>query len=226
MAESTKEITAKHPKPKAGAAAAPPTGAGGAAAVKKSTAKPAPITEIATSTSATATTSRFGFFRALGGRKATTETTPAATKGGAQTASGAKPVRQQTSMGRFFFGMSLYLVLALAAQFLLTFIYARVPGQGQQVVFKNLPLLGDVTAYLLTWMIVLVLILYALYKFKVLPRSLAQPREKVATVKADPKNVKAAPAKVVREPVEGPNDEAYVRVKARIRAERRKGRRG
>ena len=214
MAESTREITAKHPR-------ATRAGTGDAAAApKKQTAKPEPTTEIVTGAPEAAAKPRFGFFRALGGRK-TTAITPAGTAKDGRT----RPVRQQSSMGRFFFGMSLYLILALAAQFILTFIYARVPGQGQQVLF-TLPLLGAVTTYIFTWMIVLVVILYALYKFKVLPRSLGQPREKLATVKADPKNVKAAPAKVAREPVEGPNDEAYARVKARIRADRRKGRRG
>jgi hypothetical protein len=224
MAESTKEVTVKRPKPKAGA--------GDAAAPKKQTAKPEPVTTLATSASETAAKPRFGFFRALSGRKAsaTSEPTPAtAAKGSAQSAttaaSGARPQRQPTSMGRFFFGMSLYLVLALAAQFVLTFIFERLPGQGQQVLF-SLPILGNVTTYLLVWMLVLVLILYSLYKFNVLPRTLGQPREKLAAVKADPKGTKAAPPKVVREPVEGPNDEVYARVKARIRAERRKARRG
>jgi hypothetical protein len=224
MAESTKEITVKRPKPKAGA--------GGAAAPKKQTAKPEPVTALPTSAPETAPKPRFGFFRSLGGRKASTtsETTPApAAKGGAQAATtepgSARPKRQQSSLGRFFFGMSLYLILALVAEFVLTFIFQHVPGQGQQVLF-SLPILGDVTIYLLVWVLALILILYSLYKFNVLPRSLGQPREKIAAVKADPKATRTAPAKVAREPVEGPNDEAYARVKARIRAERRKARRG
>src|SRR5579883_1505536 len=62
MAESTREITVKRPKPKAGAE--------GAAAPKKQTAKPEPVTALTTSPPETAPKPRFGFFRSLGGPKA------------------------------------------------------------------------------------------------------------------------------------------------------------
>lgn len=128
-------------------------------------------------------------------------------------------------MGRFFFGMSLYMVLALAAQVGLGYLFQVMPGHGAQVLV-TLPIIGNVTLALFTWMVVLIGILFALYKFNILPRSLgAQQRQKLASVKAEPKTTKAAPAKPAREPLTGPNDEAYERVKARIRAERRKERR-
>jgi hypothetical protein len=216
MAESTKDVAAGRPKPKP-AAGTPATG-------KKETTRATPAREIVTSTPATAAGSRFRFFRGLVGRKASADTpasTPATT-----TASGGRPQRPANpSMGRFFLGMTLYMVLALAAQFLLEFIFVHVPGHGQAVVF-TLPLLGAVNQFTLVWMLTLILILYGLYKFKVLPRTLGQPRERTAAAKANPaKDVKAAPAKATREPISGPNDEVYARVKARIRAERRKARR-
>jgi hypothetical protein len=214
MAESTKEVAARRPKPKSGAGA-PATG-------KKETTKSTPLDKAIqeATTSAPETKSRFGFFRSLGGRMS--GATPAGTSTSAD-----KPQRPANpSMGRFFLGMSLYMVLALAAQFALSFVFARLPASYSTQPLFTLPLLGGVTPYLLVWMLVLIGILYALYKFKVLPRSLGQPRPRAATAKADPKAPKAAATtKMVRGPVEGPNDDAYERVKARIRAERRKGRR-
>ncbi len=128
-------------------------------------------------------------------------------------------------MGSFFFGMSLYMVLALAAQFALTFIFQRLPASYSTQAIFTLPLLGGVTTYLLVWMVVLIAILWGLYKFNVLPRSLSQPRAQAATAKADPKAKAAPTTKVKPAPVDGPDDDAYARVKARIRAERRKARR-
>jgi len=218
MAESTKEVAARRPKPK--------TGAGAPATGKKETTKSTPLDKAIqeATTSAPETKSRFGFFRSLGGRKGGAE--PAAATSGTS-ASADKPQRPANpSMGRFFLGMSLYMVLALAAQFVLSFVFARLPASYSTQPLFTLPLLGGVTPYLLVWMLVLIGILYALYKFKVLPRTLGQPRPRAATAKVDPRATKAAATtKMVRGPVEGPNDDAYERVKARIRAERRKARR-
>ncbi len=214
MADSTKEIAVKRPKPK---------GTGTAATNKQETPKKSPAAEVASSAPATEAKPRFGFFNTLVGRKSSAA--PATTQAGATGAVAAPPQRQRSSMGKFFFGMSLYMILALAAQFVLSFIFARLPASYSTQALFQIPLLGPVTAYLLVWMVVLIAILYALYKFNIIPRNLGQPRQKVASVRADPK---AAPrtttAKITREPVEGPNDDAYARVKARIRAERRKGR--
>jgi hypothetical protein len=219
MAESTKEVAARRPKPKA-ATGAPATEK--PAAAKKQTAQPASTTEGGASTPAPAAKSRFGFFRALGGRKGSADAAAPA-----QAASTDKPQRQANpSMGRFFLGMSLYMVLALAAQFALTFIFQRLPASYSTQPLFTLPLLGGVTTYLLVWMVVLILILYGLYKFKILPRTMGQPRQRSTAAKADPKAPKAAPTtRAPRGPVEGPADDAYARVKARIRAQRRKARR-
>ncbi len=224
MAESTNEVTARRPKPRAGT---------GTPAAKKATTKPTPkagdaldrAIQEATTSAPPAAKPRFGFFRSLGGRKGSAGAGAAAS---GTTASAEKPQRPANpSMGRFFFGMSLYMVLALAAQFLLTFIFSRLPASYSTQPLFTLPLLGGVTPYLLVWMLTLILILYGLYKFKVLPRTLGQPRPRPAAAKADPKAPKAAATtKAPRGPVEGPNDDAYARVKARIRAERRKARRG
>ncbi len=214
MAESTKEVAARRPKPK--------TGTGAPAAAKKETTKPTPTP--APVTSAPEAKSRFGFFRSLGGRKDNT-----AASAGGTTSSVTAPQRPAApSMGRFFFGMSLYMVLALAAQFALSFIFAQLPASYSKDPLFEIPILGPVTPYLLAWMATLILILYGLYKLKILPRTLGQPRPRPEAAKAaDPKAAKATPtAKVTQKPVEGPNDDAYARVKARIRAERRKARRG
>ncbi len=204
MAETTKQVETGRPKPK--------TAAGKPATVTKSTAKTAP--QVETTTSAPEAKSPFGFFSALGGRKNSAGTAGQPQKPG------------NPSMSRFLFGMSLYMILALAAQFALTFIFEHLPASYSTQPLFTLPLLGGVTTYLLVWMITLILILYGLYKFKILPRSLSQPRPQAATTTTTSSKVKAAPAaKAASTPVEGPNDDAYARVKARIRAERRKARR-
>jgi hypothetical protein len=213
MAESTKEVAASRPKPK--------TGTGTPATAKKETAKLTPTAQEVTS--APAPKARFGFFSSLGGRK---DGAGAAASSAGTTNSAGQPQRPANpSMGRFFLGMSLYMVLALGAQFALTFIFQRLPASYSTQAIFTLPLLGGVTTYLLVWMLTLIVILYGLYKFKILPRSLGQPRTPATAAKVDPK-AKAAPmTKVARPAVEGPDDDAYARVKARIRAERRKARR-
>ena len=242
MADSTQEVVAKRPKTKAvtGAQSSGKTSAA-------SSGKAAPTKAVASSAPETAP-ARPSFLSRLTGRSTSAEMPspelkPAtgkatATAGAPETAAkpsflsmltgrstgpGGKPA--QPGMGRFFFGMSLYMVLALAAQVGLGYLFQVMPGHGAQVLI-TLPIIGNVTLALFTWMVVLIGILFALYKFNILPRSLgAQQRQKLASVKAEPKTTKAAPAKPVREPLTGPNDEAYERVKARIRAERRKERR-
>ena len=204
MAESTKEAVTSRPKPKT-APATPAT-------TKKETVKPSSTTEVGTTPE---TKSRFGFLRALQGGQAATKVGP-----------DGKPRPANPSMSRFFLGMSLYMVLALGAQFVLAWVFSLLPKSYSTQALVTLPLLGAVTPYLLAWMATLIIILYALYKFKILPRTLGQPAaKKTAATKDDPKAKAAPTAKIVRAPVEGPNDDAYARVKARIRAERRKGRR-
>ncbi len=206
MAESTKEAVSSRPKPK--------TAASTPATAKKESTKSTPATEVVATTPEARP--RFGFLRALQGGQAATKVGP-----------DGKPRPAQPSMSRFFLGMSLYMVLALGAQFLLGWIFSNLPKSYSTQALFTLPLLGAVTPYLLAWMATLILILYALYKFKILPRTLGQPMPKTAAAAKDDPKAKAAPtAKVVRAPVEGPNDDAYARVKARIRAERRKARRG
>lgn len=211
MAESTKEAATSRPKPKAATGAATTTRKDTAAKPGKGDALDRAIQEA--KTDAPEAKSRFGFFRSLGSRLS-----------GPAPASGDKAQRPPTpSMGKFFFGMSLYMVLALGAQFVLGF---ALPVSTRTQVLFTLPLLGPVTTYLLIWMLTLIAILYALYKFNILPRSLGQPRSKAAAAaKVDPKAKAAPTTKAPRVPVEGPNDDAYARVKARIRADRRKSRR-
>ena len=252
MADSTQEVVAKRPKTKAGtsAASSDKTSAAstGKAAPTKTVATSAPQTaaparpsflsrltgrsaetpspELKTATGATQTVTSGNKTQAAsaGATEAATQPRPSflslLTGRGAPAGKGGQP-----GMGRFFFGMSLYMVLALGAQVGLGYLFQVVPGHGAQVLI-SLPIIGNVTLALFTWMVVLIGILFLLYKFNILPRSLgSQQRQKLASVKADPKATRAAPAKPVREPLSGPNDEAYDRVKARIRAERRKERR-
>lgn len=239
MADSTQEVVAKRPKSK--------TGTGAASSDKTSATvagKAAPTKAVATSAAQAAAPARPSFMSRLTGRGVSVETPspdlktasagavgttarPKMSFMGLLTGRGVGPNGKpaQPGMGRFFFGMSLYMVLALAAQVGLGYLFQVVPGHGAQVLV-TLPIVGPVTLALFTWMVVLIGILFLLYKFNILPRSLGgQQRQKLASVKADPKATKAAPARPVREPLSGPNDEAYERVKARIRSERRKERR-
>ncbi len=201
MADTSQEVVARRPKPKAGAKTTPLP-------------KAAPTQQLAVSTPEPAAKPKFNFFRGLMGRQDAATTT-----------AGKAAPANRPGMGRFFFGMSLYMVLALGAQVGLGYLFQNIPGHGAQVLV-TLPIIGNVTIALFTWMVVLIGILFLLYKFNILPRTLGgQPRQKIASVKADPKESKAAQAKPVREPLSGPNDDVYERVKARNRAERRKGRR-
>ncbi len=240
MAEKTEEVVARRPKPKAQAAATTPlkgTTAAKAASTEEGaqrvsgplpqkTAPKGASTGATTPETPTKSASPMSFFRRLGGSKeqTTAPASAATTKGGATAAPGTQRPANP-GMGRFFFGMMLYMVLAFAAQFVLAFVFGSLdPKKGQEILF-TVPVLGPITAYLLVWMLVLIGILWGLYKLKILPRSLGQPRERVATAKADPKAAKAAEVKAPREPLSGPNDDAYERVKARLRSERRKARR-
>ena len=205
MADSTQEVVAKRPKPKTETSATASSKTSAA-----SSGKATPTKAGATSATETAAPSKpkLSFMSLLTGRTTGPDGKPA-----------------QPGMGRFFFGMSLYMVLALGAQVGLGYLFQVLPGHGAQILV-SLPIIGNVTLALFTWMVVLIGILFALYKFNILPRSLgSQQRQKLASVKADPKTTKAAPAKPAREPLSGPNDAAYERVKARIRADRRKDRR-
>jgi hypothetical protein len=243
MAEKTEEIAARRPKPKARAAATTPLNGSTAAKAASTEDGPqrvsgplTPTTAAKAATTKAATTpetpaakpaSRMSFFRRLSGSKEQTEApAPAATTKGGKTTPAAQPAapqRNNPGMGRFFFGMMLYMVLAFAAQFVLAFVFSYVPGKGQQVLF-SIPVLGPITEYLLVWMLVLIGILWGLYKLKILPRTLGQPQARAA--KADPKAAaKPAEVKAPREPLSGPNDAAYERVKSRLRSERRKARR-
>lgn len=250
MAEQTEEVVGKRPKPKTQAAATTPlkrataAKAGGTPATEDGPARVSgSLTPAAKAANAKAATtpetptakpaSRMSFFRRLGGGKEQTDApAPAATttKGGKTTTSATQTTAPQRpaspGMGRFFFGMMLYMVLAFAAQFVLAYVFSFVPGKGQQVLF-SIPVLGPITEYLLAWMLVLIGILWGLYKLKILPRSLGQPPARAAAAtKADPKaTTKVAEVKAPREPISGPNDDAYERVKARLRSERRKARR-
>jgi hypothetical protein len=211
MADSTQEVVAKRPKSKAG----------------RSSSTELPSPELKTAAGKAQKTAASDKAQAAAGtpeKAAKPKTSFMSLLTGRTTGPDGKPA--QPGMGRFFFGMSLYMVLALGAQVGLGYLFQVVPGHGAQVLV-TLPIVGPVTLALFTWMVVLIGILFALYKFNILPRSLGgQQRQKLASVKAsDTKTAKAAPAKPAREPLSGPNDEAYQRVKARIRAERRKERR-
>ncbi|HEU5367837.1 MAG TPA: hypothetical protein VFU69_05220 [Ktedonobacterales bacterium] len=210
MAESTREAATSRPKPKATTGAATTPKKAPAAKLDKGEALDRAIQDA--KTGAPEAKSRFGFLSSLGSRLSG----PKAASGDAAQGP-AKP-----SMGKFFFGMSLYMVLALGAQFVLGF---ALPVSSRTQVLFTLPLLGPVTTYLLIWMLTLIAILYALYKFNILPRTLGQPRQKAAATKVDPKAKAAPTTRAPRVPVEGPDDDAYARVKARIRADRRKARR-
>lgn len=210
MADTTQEVVAKRPKTKTGrgSSAEVPSPELKTAGGKPQTAAASGKAQAATGAPEKAAKPKMNFMSLLTGRATGPDGKPA-----------------QPGMGRFFFGMSLYMVLALGAQVGLGYLFQVVPGHGTQVLL-TLPIVGPVTLALFTWMVVLIGILFALYKFNILPRSLgSQQRQKLASVKADPKTTKAASAKPAREPLSGPNDAAYERVKARIRSERRKDRR-
>src|SRR5690242_16389841 len=128
MAEKTEEVVTRRPKPKAQAAATTPlkgTAAAKAASTEdgpqrvsgplaqKTAPKAASTAATTPEPSAAKSASPMSFFRRLGGSKEqTTASAPTATtKGGTPTASGTQRPANP-GMGRFFFGMMLYMVLA------------------------------------------------------------------------------------------------------------------
>lgn len=121
----------------------------------------------------TATTKATTAGKTTTGKLTTGKTTSALTTGkkpGAATQpAAAAPARPKLGMGRFFTGMLIYLFGSYVIQFILAFLDVKVFNGGltRTVLFK-FPF-GTVNVMVLLFMASLVALLWALYKFKVLP---------------------------------------------------------
>jgi hypothetical protein len=115
------------------------------------------------------------------GAKASTGTTPAAkasvpakgsptavkgTKATPQSATGAAP---RPAMGRFMLGMVAYLIGSYVIQYLIIFLDVKFKWGLEKKTLVTLPLLGPINGITLIFMLSLVGLLFALYKFRVLP---------------------------------------------------------
>ncbi len=78
---------------------------------------------------------------------------------------------QTPGMGRFFMGMMIYLFVSYLMQFVLAVLNVKVFHYAltNTVLIRKLPLLGDLNVMSLIFILILVGVLWGLYKFKILP---------------------------------------------------------
>ncbi len=94
----------------------------------------------------------------------------ASAKNGKDSTTAAAPARRTTpGMGRFLMGMIIYLIGAQIATYGLAFLNTHFNWQLDKKVFFTLPVLGAMTGIQVIFIVILVGLLWALYKFKVLP---------------------------------------------------------
>jgi hypothetical protein len=88
---------------------------------------------------------------------------------GGNTAQGAARPKSP-GMGRFFLGMMIYLFVSYVMQIVLLLLDAKTfHGKLTSTVLFKLPIFGNVNIMALIFMVVLVAVLWGLYKFKILP---------------------------------------------------------
>jgi hypothetical protein len=87
-------------------------------------------------------------------------------------------------MGRFFIGMMVYLLAAQFFQIGLTWADVTYHWQLERKQLFTLPVIGNVNALVLIFMVVLVGLLWALYRFKVLPSGKDMAAQRMATLAA------------------------------------------
>ncbi|MBA3824538.1 MAG: hypothetical protein H0X24_11675 [Ktedonobacterales bacterium] len=145
----------------------------------------ATVTKARPATTGTAKTST----KPLGAKPSTT---PVTAKGGAfakgAPQAGAAP---RPNMGRFMLGMVAYLIGAQVLTFLLEYLNFRNKWNLDHKILFSLPLLGNVSVFTLFYVLSLAGLLYALYKFRILP-SAASLRQPQATSTTSAKSATAA----------------------------------
>jgi|GEM_PF-6905349 hypothetical protein len=158
------------------------------------------------------------------------------------TASSTAPTRNQSTASppaasakrqtRYFIGIFIYFILGEFLGIGESAIFARLP-KADNPTLAVLPLLGPLQISAVVFALTLILLLVAMYKIDLLPRRLnqaagaraAKSSAKNAVTKSG-KNRSADPPKPTHSgPVSGPHDEAYERVRAALRQQRRRERR-
>ncbi len=109
-------------------------------------------------------------------------TTPVTAKGNSATRGGATPAASipRPKMGRFMMGMVAYLIGSYVIQYLVIFLDVKFKWGLEKKTVVTLPLLGPINGITLVFMLSLVGLLFALYKFRVLP-SASSLRQQPAT---------------------------------------------
>jgi hypothetical protein len=117
-----------------------------------------------------------------------TSTSPVAAKGGAF-AKGAPQAAAvpRPKMSRFLLGMVAYLIGAQVLTFLLSYLNLQNHWNLQHKVLFSLPLLGNISAFTLLYILSLAGLLYGLYRFRILP-SAASLRDQQANAVAAAKS--------------------------------------
>jgi len=100
---------------------------------------------------------------------AKTPTTPVTAKGGAFAKGAPQSAVPRPKMSRFLIGMVAYLIGAQVLTFLLQYLNIRNKWNLEHKVLFSLPLLGNVSAFTLLYILSLAGLLYALYRFRILP---------------------------------------------------------
>lgn len=90
---------------------------------------------------------------------------------GTNGAAGTRP--QQPGMGRFFFGMMVYLLAAQVMQIVLVYLDAAYWHKTlETTVLTTVPVIGKVTPLAIIFVVILIGLLWALYHFNILPRNM------------------------------------------------------
>ncbi len=97
---------------------------------------------------------------------------------------GATAPTQRPLMGKFMFGMLIYLLGAQVVQYLLIFADARFHLHLATTKLFTLPLFGAVTPLALIFIAVLGVMLWALYKFNILPKNSQLAAQRAASIAA------------------------------------------
>jgi hypothetical protein len=174
---------------------------------------------------------RLPFFRGLGSRPATTTAAPATNSRSAARTQASAANRRQTT--RYFIGIFAYFILGEFLGIAETAIFAKLPSADNPTL-AVLPALGKVQLNAVIFALTLILLLVVMYKLNLMPRRLNQiagaPAAGSSRAPAKGSSRGKTPEPTAQRtvhtgPVPGPHDEAYDRVRASLRQQRRRDRR-
>lgn len=89
------------------------------------------------------------------------------------------PARPRGEMGRFFTGMMAYVIGSFLLQYLLLLAnsYFKLNLNATQTLFpRNTPLIGSMTSFAIIYLLLLIALIWALYRFNIMPRDLLGAR--------------------------------------------------